>query len=145
MGEIVISKEYGYVLSTFAASALYLFSLGITVGKYRKDAKVPYPYAYAEKTEAEKDPKKNLFNCAQRVHQNNLELFPIYSTFLLIGGIRYPLYASYAGILYLLGRVVYSSGYRTGNPTKRLRGAFAYLGLLSLMGMSGSTLYHLVQ
>ena len=25
--------------------------------------------AYAERAEAEKDPKKNLFNCAQRVHQ----------------------------------------------------------------------------
>lgn len=28
-----------------------------------------YTIAYADKAEAENDPKKNLFNCAQRVHQ----------------------------------------------------------------------------
>ncbi|KAI9498371.1 hypothetical protein BDB00DRAFT_800050 [Zychaea mexicana] len=144
MGEIVISKEYGYVLSTFTASALYLFSLGIQVGKYRRAADVPYPYAYAERAEAEKDPKKHLFNCAQRVHQNNLEVFPVYSSLLLVGGISHPVYASAAGAVFLIGRAVYSANYLSGDPKKRVRGAFYSLGLLALLGMTGSTLYNLL-
>ncbi|CDS10284.1 hypothetical protein LRAMOSA02960 [Lichtheimia ramosa] len=145
MPEIVVPKEYGYVLATFGVSALYLFRLGIQTGVARKAAGVPYPYAYAEKEEAEKDPKKHIFNCAQRVHQNTLEVFPIYSTFLLIAGIRYPVYASVAGAWFLLNRFIYSRGYMTGKPEKRARGAFGYLGLLGLLGMSGSTIYHLLQ
>ncbi|KAI8149915.1 hypothetical protein BJV82DRAFT_585207 [Fennellomyces sp. T-0311] len=144
MVDIVVTKEYGYVLATYAASALYLFTLGIQTGKYRKAAKVPYPHAYASDEEAKKDPKKHLFNCAQRVHQNNLEMFPVYSTFLLIAGIKYPVYASGAGIFYTLSRLAYSAGYLTGKPEKRTRGAFGYLGLLALLGMSGMTIHSLV-
>ncbi|KAI8150257.1 hypothetical protein BJV82DRAFT_573429 [Fennellomyces sp. T-0311] len=144
MGAIVLPQEYGYVLTTFAASALFLFGLGAQTGKYRRAAGVPYPYPYAEQSEAEKDPKKNLFNCAQRVHQNTLEIFPVYSTFLLIGGINYPVYASAAGVVFLLGRFFFSSGYLTGNPSKRMRGIFSYIALLSLLGMSGSTLYRIL-
>ena len=63
---------------------------------------------------------------------------------MLISGIKYPVYASYAGIVFLLGRAVYSSGYVTGQPNKRLRGGFYGLGLLALLGMTGSTLYELI-
>ncbi|KAI9259577.1 hypothetical protein BDA99DRAFT_538537 [Phascolomyces articulosus] len=145
MGAIVIPQEYGYVLSTLAASALFVFGLGAQTGKYRRAAGVPYPYPYADQADSEKDPKKNLFNCAQRVHQNTLEIFPVYSTFLLIGGIGYPVYASAAGAVFLIGRFFFSSGYLTGNPSKRMRGVFSYIALLALLGMSGSTLYNLLK
>lgn len=64
MGAILIPSEYGYVrrednrdgqylyspqqtkqvLTSLAASALYLFALGAQTGKYRRAAGVPYPY-----------------------------------------------------------------------------------------------------
>lgn len=100
---------------------------------------------YAEKSEAEKDPKKNIFNCAQRAHQNTLEILPIYNTLLLVGGLKYPEISSAAGALFLLGRIVYTSGYVTGDPAKRTRGAFGYLGLLALLGTSASTIYSLLK
>ncbi|KAI9244928.1 hypothetical protein BY458DRAFT_529188, partial [Sporodiniella umbellata] len=95
--------------------------------------------------EAEVEPLKNKFNCVQRAHQNTLEMFPIYSTLLLIGGLKYPEISATAGAVYLLGRIVYVSGYSTGSPSKRVRGAFSYLGLLTLIGTSGSTIYNLVK
>ncbi|CEJ00593.1 hypothetical protein RMCBS344292_14645 [Rhizopus microsporus] len=100
--------------------------------------------AYAEKSEAEKDPLKNIFNCAQRAHQNTLEVFPVYSTLLLIGGLKYPEISAAAGLVHCLGRQVYASGYSTGNPDKRTRGAFGYLGLITLLGTSSLTIYHLL-
>jgi glutathione S-transferase len=100
---------------------------------------------YAEKAEAEKDKKKHIFNCVQRVHQNSLELFPVYSTLLLIGGLKHPEVSAGAGVVYILGRMVYSSGYATGEPKKRVRGAFYYLGVLALIGTAGSTIYNLLK
>ncbi|KAI9475900.1 MAG: hypothetical protein EXX96DRAFT_575078 [Benjaminiella poitrasii] len=144
MVALVVPSEYGYVLGTAVASALYLFSLGVKVGGARRAAKVPYPYVYAEKNEAEKDPKKNIFNCTQRAHQNTLELFPIYSTLLLVGGLKYPMLSSGAGAFFILGRIIYANGYATGDPAKRNRGIFAMLGLLALVGTASCTVYNLV-
>lgn len=100
---------------------------------------------YADKSEAEKDPKKNIFNCAQRAHQNTLEILPIYNTLLLVGGLKYPEISSAAGALFILGRIVYTSGYVTGDPAKRTRGAFGFLGLVALLGTSASTVYSLLK
>lgn len=122
-----------------------MFSLGFKVGQARRAAKVPYPYVYAEKSEAEKDPKKNIFNCAQRAHQNTLELLPIYNTLLLVGGLKYPEISAAAGAVFLLGRIVFTSGYVTGDPAKRTRGAFGFLGLIALLGTSASTVYSLLK
>ncbi|KAI7905827.1 uncharacterized protein BX663DRAFT_497762 [Cokeromyces recurvatus] len=144
MVALVVPSEYGYVLGTAIASALYVFSLGVKVGAARRAAKVPYPYVYAEKSEAEKDPKKNIFNCTQRAHQNTLEVFPLYSTLLLVGGLQYPLISTGAAGVFLLGRIVYVSGYATGDPAKRNRGAFAMLGLLTLLGTASCTVYNLI-
>ncbi|CEG73141.1 hypothetical protein RMATCC62417_08578 [Rhizopus microsporus] len=144
MGALIVPSEYGYVLGVAAFSALHLMFLGAKVGKARRAAKVPYPYAYAEKSEAEKDPLKNIFNCAQRAHQNTLEVFPVYSTLLLIGGLKYPEISAAAGLVHCLGRQVYASGYSTGNPDKRTRGAFGFLGLITLLGTSSLTIYHLL-
>lgn len=79
------------------------------------------------------------------VTQNTLEIFPVYSTFLLIGGIRHPIAASVSGGVWILGRFFFSSGYLTGDPSKRMRGVFAYIAMLGLLGMTGSTLYRLLQ
>lgn len=100
---------------------------------------------YAEKSEAEKDAKKNIFNCVQRAHQNTLEVLPIFNTLLLVGGLKYPEISAGAGMVFLLGRIVYASNYSTGDPAKRTRGAFAYLGLIALLGTSASTIYSLIK
>ncbi|CEP15667.1 hypothetical protein [Parasitella parasitica] len=146
MTALTIPSEYGYVLGVAVASALYTFYLGFkVVGGARRAAKVPYPYMYAEKSEAEKDPKKNIFNCAQRAHQNTLEMLPVYNTLLLVGGLKYPEISATAGVVFILGRIVYVKGYVTGDPAKRTRGAFGVLGLITLLGTAASTVYSLVK
>jgi glutathione S-transferase len=86
-----------------------------------------------------------MFNCAQRAHQNTLEIFPVYSTLLLIGGLKYPEISSGAGLVFLLGRYVYASNYATGDPAKRTRGGFYALGLLTLLGTTACTVYGLLR
>ena len=48
---------------------------------------------------------------------------------LLVAGVKFPIPASIAGVVYLAGRITYFAGYSTGDPNKRLRGAFMYFGL----------------
>lgn len=99
---------------------------------------------YAEKSEAETDPEKKIFNCYQRAHQNTLENYPAFLIYLGISGIRYPTVSAVGGLVWLVGRYFYALGYYTGTPSKRNQGAFAYLGLLVMLGCSVMTIYELV-
>ncbi|KAG0175640.1 Microsomal glutathione S-transferase 3 [Apophysomyces sp. BC1034] len=144
MSGIVIPREYGYVLGAASVTAFYVFTLGFKVGSARKAAGIPYPYAYAEKAEAEKDPRKHIFNCAQRAHQNTLEQLPLLTTLLLVGGIRHPEISAGAAAIWVLGRIVYVKNYVSGEVGKRVRGSFGYIGLLTLLGTTVSTIYHIL-
>ncbi|CAG8800643.1 2692_t:CDS:2, partial [Dentiscutata erythropus] len=134
-----IPSEYGYVIITGVASIFLTTYLGFQVGGYRKKSGVTYPYMYATKEEAEKDRSKFIFNCYQRAHQNTLEVLPPFLFTLAVGGLKHPIIASVAGGTWILGRLVYAKGYQTGEPEKRSRGAFSYLGVLALLGTTIST------
>ncbi|KAH8555959.1 hypothetical protein BGW37DRAFT_153777 [Umbelopsis sp. PMI_123] len=144
MVALTVPSEYGYVIATGITSAFFITYLGLKVGAARKAAQIPYPYMYAERSEAEKDAKKNVFNCTQRAHQNTLEGYPVFLTLLFTGGIGFPTVSAGAGLLYLAGRFFYAQGYSTGEPSKRQRGAIAYLGILTLLYTSGMTAYKLL-
>ncbi|KAL0091044.1 hypothetical protein J3Q64DRAFT_1025109 [Phycomyces blakesleeanus] len=145
MGPIIIPSEYGYVLATAVISGIFVVTLGASTGYARKAANIPYPYVYAERAEAEQDPKKHIFNCTQRAHQNTLEALPLYNLLLLISGIEYPKVASAAGLVWVAGRALYASGYKSGDPEKRHKGDFSYIGLFTLLGTSIYTIYQLLK
>lgn len=56
-----------------------------------------------------------------------------------MGGIRYPIISAGAGVIWLAGRVAYTLGYSTGNPSLRQRGSFQYIGLITLLGTAVTT------
>jgi glutathione S-transferase len=85
-------------------------------------------YAVGDSPEAKK------FNCTQRGHQNSLETLPSFLALLLVAGARYPVTAAIAGVVYNAGKIVYFNGYASGDPSKRMRGAFSYFGFFTLIG-----------
>jgi glutathione S-transferase len=56
-----------------------------------------------------------------------------------MGGIRYPIISAVGGVIWLAGRVAYALGYSTGDPSLRGRGAFQYIGLVTLLGTAVTT------
>jgi hypothetical protein len=63
---------------------------------------------------------------------------------LFSGGIGFPVVSAGAGLAWMAGKFLYAQGYSTGDPAKRMRGAVAYLGLLTLLYTSGMTAYKLL-
>ncbi|KAF9432646.1 Microsomal glutathione S-transferase 3 [Entomortierella beljakovae] len=140
-----IPAEYGYTLAVGFASTFLVQVLAQRVGAYRKVAGVALPKMYVDEEEAKKDKKKQIFNCKQRVHQNTLEGFASYMFTLLVAGINYPRAAPALGLIWCLGRIAFSYGYSTGDPNKRMYGAFGFIGTFGLLGLSAKVAYEVIQ
>jgi glutathione S-transferase len=129
-----LPEGYGYVMLVAVDSMFLNLWLASKVGKARKQHKIAYPTMYS--------PDNKEFNCIQRAHQNWLETYPQFLTLLLLGGLQLPKVTAAAGSVYLLGRIVYAYGYYSGEPEKRKRGFFGFLGMLTMMGTTVCAAFH---
>lgn len=110
----------------------------------RKKYGIKYPTLYATTDSGKKDKEIEAYNCVQRGHQNSLENQPVFLINMVLAGARYPVCASLAGSIYLVGRVVYFMGYSSGVVDRRLYGLFFYFGTLWLIGMVGRFAFELL-
>ncbi|KAF2277946.1 glutation S-transferase [Westerdykella ornata] len=149
MATIQLPAEYGYTLAA-AVSTFFVGSwLGIRVTKFRKAARIPYPYEYAsyeQVTSASPAQSKAMdtFNRAQRGHQNFLENQGSAVGAMLIAGLRYPVASAVLGGIWSLGRVVYAWGYTSGGEKGRYRGIFGQLAQYVLYGFAVKSVWDVV-
>ncbi|KAK3284702.1 hypothetical protein CYMTET_7662 [Cymbomonas tetramitiformis] len=127
-GLIDLEPTYGVVAWTAASSYVLVQWQAVQVAIARRKYNVQYPTMY----EIEKEDEASVFNCYQRAHQNTLEAYPSFLALLMLGGLAYPLVSSAAGGVWIAGRVVYSLGYYSGDPSQRMKGIWHNFGLLTL-------------
>ena len=149
MAVMSLPQDYGYVISAGIGAIFMVMWKGVRVGmvdnngdgareiditisfQARKKYGVEYPEMYSKDS--------RVFNCIQRAHQNTLENLPQFFFLLTTGGFSCPKLAAVGGWVWVAGRVVYALGYSTGDPAKRVRGAFGYLGLFTMLGCAINT------
>ncbi|KAF9447958.1 membrane-associated proteins in eicosanoid and glutathione metabolism [Macrolepiota fuliginosa MF-IS2] len=135
-----IPDDYHYVVASLSLPALILWGQVITVGRYRRRAKIDYPQMYADKAQAEANRDAHLFNCAQRAHQNTMEGLPLIVLSTAITGLSYPLVAAGACTFWAVTRIPFTFGYLSGDPKKR--GQYgAGLGFVSNLLLSFTSAY----
>jgi glutathione S-transferase len=97
---------------------------------------ISFCICHQDETNCKNEDHRTKFNCIQRGHQNSLENQPIFLALLATAGVFHPLTAGIAGFSYLLGRILYFTGYSTGKPDGRYIGALpTYGGLFTLLGV----------
>jgi len=118
------------------AAIFHLFVLqwlAMCVNGARVKFNVAWPTLYVESTHV----NATAYNCAQRAHQHVLEQTHTLLVLLLIASLDFPLTAGVASALFSFSKIVGNVfGYSSGDAKKKDRGAFGYLGLLSLFGLS---------
>ena len=126
----ILCPNFGWVILIIVVTFILNFAQMITIGRARTKDKVPLPLMYQEGADT--------FNCAQRAHQNTLELVPFFLAMLVVGGLRYPEYAAGFGGAWILGRIIYSIGYIGGGPKWRVPGFIITMlgGMVPLMGVA---------
>ncbi|PWN49507.1 membrane-associated proteins in eicosanoid and glutathione metabolism [Violaceomyces palustris] len=134
-----IPQGYGYVVLSVIGSFWLVTFQSFKVGSARKAAKIQYPQMYAELAQVEKSKEANLFNCAQRAHQNTLENLPSFIVLTLLNGLFNPRITTVLSFGWVFSRILYSSGYYSGEPKNRILGAAG--GFLSLFGLLGLATY----
>ncbi|KDR69220.1 hypothetical protein GALMADRAFT_256059 [Galerina marginata CBS 339.88] len=137
---VTIPEGLQYVGGALLVTAVIIQGLSATVNKYRKRAGIPYPQMYADKEETKSSRDALLFNCAQRAHQNTLEQFPTLLVAAVISGLKYPIPAAIATMVWNLSRISYARGYLTGDPKKR-GGPGYFLGALGGVGLLASSFF----
>merc|ERR1712055_999159 len=112
MVSVHLSPDHGYLVLVVAGTWLLNIWQMSKVGGARKRLGVPFPDMYSD--------KQPLFNCYQRAHQNTLENIPLFLATLLISGLNFPKLAAGAGLVWLIGRVIYSYGFYISKPVAEL-------------------------
>ncbi|KIM29401.1 hypothetical protein M408DRAFT_22772 [Serendipita vermifera MAFF 305830] len=128
----VLPKEYAFVAAAAVATGFLNFWQTTVVTKHRTLSGVQYPNCYASAEHAKENRAAFLFNCAQRAHMNTLEHLPNVLVSLVWAGVRYPVSSAALGATWIIGRILYTQGYVTGEPRARLRGAFHTVAELGL-------------
>lgn len=113
--------------------------LAMRVNAARRKYQVPWPTLYADKQQ----PHAIEYNCVQRAHQHVLEQTPTLFALLAVASFEFPLTAGVASSFFSFSKIIGNVfGYGSGKSSRKNLGAFGYLGLITLLGLSGSVAVH---
>jgi len=108
------------------------------------EARYSYPKLYAEGFDVH---AKN-FNCVQRGHQQALETYTAFVALSLVGGVKFPLTVTLAGLIWNIARYKWAEGYATGEPGNRYSNWISkgiWSGLMMVLAAAVGTALHIAE
>jgi glutathione S-transferase len=136
--QVSVPEHYGYaILGSLVVPFFTSFYLGGQVMQARSKFNVPYPNLYATPGYHK---QADEFNRYQRGHQSVFESWTSVTAFCLIGGLKHPLLAAAAGIIYSIGNIFFLIGYAdTTLDVKMARykrgGGLKWIGIFLSLGI----------
>ncbi|RLN97480.1 hypothetical protein BBJ28_00003736 [Nothophytophthora sp. Chile5] len=129
--QVELQPAHGYVPLLVVLLLFVNFWAGHKVSGARKKYGVEYPQ--------QSDKNAKAFNCVQRGHQNILENIPMFLVLFLLSAVYRPQIAAIAGLVRIIAFAVYMNGYSSGDPKKRMQGAFGmFYSILSSLASRAS-------
>lgn len=110
---ISVDPLFGLAVLETVLYAFVLQWMAFKVGMARKKYGVKYPTAYENKEDS-------IFNRYQRAHLNAVESATQFYASLLLAALHQPLFAAIAGLIYIVGRVVYCVKYYENVGSRRM-------------------------
>ena len=153
-----MSHGFGLCIGSLLLYNSWLFFYGMSIGgkrskfmeRARKDGEKDVDARYSSPNLYVSGGTKhaNAFNCAQRSHQQQLEMSGAFNFFVLASGVAFPATAAVAGFLYTFSRRIWAKSYANdeGDASKRYSSPLSRLywySFLALMFMSGMTCINL--
>lgn len=114
--QITVSPWFGVAVLETVLYSFVLQWMAIKTGMARRKYGVKYPAAYENKDDS-------VFNRYQRAHQNAVEQATSFYAALLLAALHQPLPAVVAGLVYIVGRIIYCVNYYV-NVNSRRNGMF---------------------
>ncbi|KAL5533942.1 hypothetical protein ACEPAG_402 [Sanghuangporus baumii] len=111
MSSVNVPKGYSYVLAAATATACLNTYQVTNTKRAWKAAGVPYPYVYAEKAEITPCKSSIVRNARTKTRLSRPHI-------LLVTGLKYPYLDAALGNSWVVGRVLYTLGYSTGDPER---------------------------
>ncbi|KAJ2399432.1 hypothetical protein GGI23_002659 [Coemansia sp. RSA 2559] len=135
---IVIGTSY--VWNIMAATAMGLQAAAFSSCASHQRARLDLPYnaeADSRATEKLSDEENVEFMRYQKVHQVHTEYLPLAQSSVLLAGLFYPKLSAYAGLGYIVGRLVYSVAYiRCGADGRKYGAALVGPSIATMLGAS---------
>lgn len=128
----VIPADFKYVLASLSLLIIVNIYIDNSVMRLRKTANVSLPQLFASPEEAAADPLKMRFNCAQKSSLNFSEHIGTVIIGSLVSGVYAPRLSAGFAALWAVSRVLYHTGYTTGNPKNRQYGFGSFIAMMSL-------------
>ncbi|KAI8323733.1 hypothetical protein GQ54DRAFT_95536 [Martensiomyces pterosporus] len=137
---IVIGTSYVWNIVTATVMGLQTAAFAGCAIKQKSRLDLPHSASVGSRaTEKLSDEENEEFTRFQKVHASHVEYLPLAQSSVLLAGLFYPKLSAYAGVAYIVGRLVYSIGYIKCGPDGRKFGAL--LICPSIVTLLGASLY----
>ncbi len=125
--------NFGYCALTAIGIGVQGYMDAMHTVKLREELGIAYPDD-GIKSQKLGDTEWHKFSCYKTVHHHAMEYMPFAMTTLFIGGVHYPVISASFGAVYVIGRQVFATGYRTYGPEGRYNGNLILrIGVLGLL------------